>query len=332
MSALSILREKIKGFYGQYSSVINMGVRFLLSMIVLLSINSRIGYNTFFASVPVIVEMSVLAALTNVKFLVFLSAAAVFANCMSLGWDIGAISAAVMLVLLILFVVFVPGDASAIVITPLCLMFGVPALAPIGYGLKRNPASLAAVIPGAVMYYFIDAVEKQGSAIRALEQKEFLERIQLLSKGFTDNKSIVLTLVAMCVVLIIVYAIRRLSVNFSWWVAVIIGGALYIVMVILTGLALDIEINLTTVLIGAAFSIVLGLIFVLFTHNVKYSMSEKLTFEDDDYYYYVKAIPKTALSQGGRVVQTITGNTSNTSQEIAGGDLEEKLEDSLDEL
>ena len=329
MSALSTFREKIKGFYGQYSSIINMGVRFLLAMIVLLSINSRIGYNAFFAGVPVIVGMSVLAALTNVKFLVFLSAVSVFANCMSLGWDIGAISAALMIILLILFVVFVPGDSSAVIVTPLCIMFGVPALAPIGYGLKRTPACIAAMIPGIVMYYFIDAVERQGSTIRAMEQNEFLARIQLLSKAVMDNKYLVLNLVAICVVLIIVYAIRRLSINFSWWIAVIIGGALYIVMMILTSLALNIEIDITMLLAGTGAAILIAIVFLLFAHNVRYSMSEKLTFEDDEYYYYVKAIPKTALPQGGRVVQTITGNNS---QENIGGDLEEKLEDSLDEV
>ena len=44
--------------------------------------------------------------------------------------------------------------------------------------------------------------------------------------------------------------------------------------------------------LSAVASIAVSLIFVFFIYDVDYRATEYLQFEDDDYYYYVKAMPK----------------------------------------
>ena len=54
--------------------------------------------------------------------------------------------------------------------------------------------------------------------------------------------------------------------------------------------------------IGAA---VIGVILELFFFSVDYSRSENLQYEDDEYYYYVKAVPKASVATSERSIKKI---------------------------
>ena len=41
--------------------------------------------------------------------------------------------------------------------------------------------------------------------------------------------------------------------------------------------------------------------------NLDYNRTERVQFEDDEYYYYVKAVPKVNLSSSEKKVQKIAG-------------------------
>ena len=49
------------------------------------------------------------------------------------------------------------------------------------------------------------------------------------------------------------------------------------------------------VFVSTVISAVIVLIIQFFIFNVDYSRTENVHFEDDEYYYYVKAIPKVSL-------------------------------------
>ena len=46
------------------------------------------------------------------------------------------------------------------------------------------------------------------------------------------------------------------------------------------------------VIVGSVISVVIAMIIQFLFFNLDYSRTERLQFEDDDYYYYVKAVPK----------------------------------------
>ena len=49
--------------------------------------------------------------------------------------------------------------------------------------------------------------------------------------------------------------------------------------------------------------------------NLDYSRTERLQFEDDDYYYYVKAVPKVAVTAPEKNVKQITGQTNDAKND-----------------
>ena len=60
-----------------------------------------------------------------------------------------------------------------------------------------------------------------------------------------------------------------------------------------------------TMIAGMLVSVILALIYTFFVFAVDYTRTEFLQYEDDDYYYYVKAVPKITVTAPDVKVQKI---------------------------
>ena len=130
-------------------------------------------------------------------------------------------------------------------------------------------------------------------------------RFRYIIDGFISNKGMLLTIAAFAATIIIVYLIRRLSVDYAWTIA-IIAGALTDVMILLVGdLIFDTNVSILGLIIGTVISGLLAKVIEFFAFHVDYSRAEKVQFEDDEYYYYVKAIPKITVSAPSHTVKKI---------------------------
>ena len=79
----------------------------------------------------------------------------------------------------------------------------------------------------------------------------------------------------------------------------------------------DISIQIIPLLTGVFISAAVAAVYHFFVFNVDYSRTEYTQFEDDDYYYYVKAVPKISVSARDVRVQKINPrkNQKRTAEE-----------------
>ena len=106
----------------------------------------------------------------------------------------------------------------------------------------------------------------------------------------------------------------------------------------------DIDINIVSIVISAVLAFVLGLITEFAILGVDYSRSEHTQFEDDEYVYYVKAVPKSFVAKKEKSIKTISSDYSKkekTEQDEVSPvervheenfDFEKQLEESLKDL
>ena len=66
-----------------------------------------------------------------------------------------------------------------------------------------------------------------------------------------------------------------------------------------------VPVSVPELVVGMIGAVIASLIYQLFVFSVDYSRTEYTQFEDDDYYYYVKAVPKIAISRTDVKVQEI---------------------------
>ena len=104
---------------------------------------------------------------------------------------------------------------------------------------------------------------------------------------------------------LIVYVVRKLDIEHSWTVAWA-SGILFEAIGLTAGyILLGISDKIAGVIIGSVISGVIAMIIQFLFFNLDYSRTERLQFEDDDYYYYVKAVPKIKVTEKNRNVTNI---------------------------
>ena len=123
-----------------------------------------------------------------------------------------------------------------------------------------------------------------------------------------------LVITAFLITSLLVYIIRRQSMNFAWRVALFSGSLVQMVILLAGYVLLGMPEKIMWVLIGTAVSVIICMILEFFFYNLDYSRIERVQFEDDEYYYFVKAVPKVYLARKDKRVKRITPKKATISR------------------
>lgn len=146
-------------------------------------------------------------------------------------------------------------------------------------------------------------------------EEEITTKLRYVIDGLMDNREMLLTIAAFAITIIVVYIIRRLSVDHAWTIAMI-GGAIVNVVVLLVGdLMFDTNVSIVGIFVGTIISLLIVKVLEFFVFHLDYNRVEKVQFEDDEYYYYVKAVPKIRMSTPEVKVQRINPQRRRTYRE-----------------
>ena len=77
----------------------------------------------------------------------------------------------------------------------------------------------------------------------------------------------------------------------------------------------DTNMSVGFALLGSVLALVVGKVFEFFCFSIDYSRIENVQFEDDEYYYYVKAIPKMTVAAPEKTVKKINAQKQTATYE-----------------
>ena len=128
--------------------------------------------------------------------------------------------------------------------------------------------------------------------------------IALFREQILQSRMFYFFLVAMIAMFLVVYFLRSASIRMSWIVADAAGVAVEFI-IMLSGLILTSQkTEIPSLIMGNVLVFVVGFILNYFILDLDYSRIEKVQFEDDDYYYYVTAVPKIRIVEEDKEVKT----------------------------
>ena len=84
-----------------------------------------------------------------------------------------------------------------------------------------------------------------------------------------------------------------------------------IVLFLIGSVTLSIEVSIGSILIESVVGVLIAALLQFWKGIVDYQRTEILQFEDDDYYYYVKAVPKLSVAESNKNVKHINSKTHN---------------------
>ena len=305
MTTLLVAKQYIKHFISKYEVYLKPLFKLILALASLMLINGKIGYMNRLDNISVVLIAALMCSFMPVNFIIVVAAVFTVLHMYVLSLECAVVTLVLFLVLFLLYFRFSPKDTVVVLLTPMSFILGIPYVMPLAMGLLGSPASAVSVGCGVIVTFFIRNIADGSSTLSAMETEDMASRFRYIIDGFISNKGMLLTIAAFAATIIIVYLIRRLSVDYAWTIA-IISGALTDVMILLVGdLIFDTNVSILGLIIGTVISGLLAKVIEFFAFHVDYSRAEKVQFEDDEYYYYVKAIPKITVSAPSHTVKKI---------------------------
>lgn len=313
MTALLELRENLKKIYSRNEAFILPVIKFLLSFIVLSIINGKMGYMTKLDNMAIVLIVSLLCSFLPTGFMAFFAMMFAVLHMYALSIETAAVGLVVFLLLYLLFLRFTAKEALVVVLTPVLCMLKLPYVMPVAMGLIGTPASCVSVGCGVVVYYLLQTVITNAPTINSMGAEEATAKLCLLIDGMLGNKAMLVMIAAFAITVIVVYLIRRMSVDHSWTIAMVAGVMIEVMILLVGDLMYDTNLSIVSALLGAVVTLIACKIIEFFRFCLDYSRTEKVQFEDDEYYYYVKAVPKMTVAAPTNTVKKI-----NTQRRPAG--------------
>ena len=331
MTILLEIKERIRGFCCKYEVYLVPAIKSILAFLTFFMIRSRLGYMTRLNSMTLMIVLALSCALLPVNAIVVFAALLVLLHLYSLSLAACAVCFLVMLILFLLYFRLLPRKGYYAVLTPLAFIFHVPYVMPVVIGLlDDSPVSVLAMVCGGVMYYLLGGISANASAIAEMtEEDSIITKFSEVLKQFVGNREMVTVLLILVVAALIVWVIRRLSVDHAWTIAIAAGCVLQFFMCLIGDLQFKLPADMLHVFLALLASAVVGLTLQFFFFNLDYTRTERVQFEDDEYYYYVKAVPKIYVANAEKKVQKFSGDdTPITRKDLAQEmDIDEQLLD-----
>ena len=301
-------RENIKNFYGKYEFYLLPVIKFLLSISIFLLINVRIGYMQRLHSMALVLALSLACALLPMMATLWSASILITLHCFALSLYVGVSVSVLFVAMYLLFFRFVPRSSYNVLLTPIAFLCGMPYAMPVANGLLEEPYAVISTICGVIAYYVLKGIHANETLLSEPVTKDaLLDKFSTILNQVLGDKEMFLTIGIFFVVALIVFVIRRLSIDYAWTIAIVSGMIVQFLAFFMGYTFLDLADHTLELVIGSTVSTLILFLIQFFFFDLDYTRTERVQFEDDEYFYYVKAVPKRYVPAKEKMVVKIGG-------------------------
>lgn len=311
MTTLITIRDAIKEFVAKYEKIVMPVLKFIGTLLILISYNSSMGYSSQMSNPAVIGIVAFICAFIPIQLIVLLLGIVGFVHMYAVSMEIGLLYAGLFLLMYFLYLRFAPKYGWIIVIMPLLYMLKLHYMIPIVVAVFVGPVGIVPVVFGIIFYYFTVHVKDLVALLATASEEDSIQGFSYVLNGMMQDKQMLLTIVVFILVIAVTYVIYRQSFEYSWMIAIGTGAILSIILFLVGGIVLEADINILTIFLGTVGGALLAIVAQFFKGVLDYSRTEVVQYEDDDYYYYVKAVPKVRVAEQNVEVKKINEQRSH---------------------
>ncbi len=332
MMPLLVFREQVKNFYQRYDIYINPVVKFIFALVSFVAINNEIGYDVRLKSLPIVLALSLLSAFTPSAVMVLLAALVAGLHIYSVSPIISIIVILLLMIIYFLFARFTPRLGYVILAIPILYSLKIPYVIPILLGIISAPIAIIPTTCGVIIYFVFQVIKtaitmQVNTSVDAVE--EIFQIYIYIIDNLIGNKQMIMSIVIFALILMVVYYVRRMKFDYAFEISIAAGALTSVLGFLISDLILDKSEQILAMILGTIASGAIVYAIHFFKLTLDYSGVELVQFEDDVYYYYVKAVPKITVTTPQMKVKHI--NVKNVTQGAAKTGLNRQNDDSDDD-
>lgn len=315
MSGLIQVRDAIRNFLRRFDEVISPLFCFIAAWFMFWSINKLYGYSELFERGIVTFLLSVICALVSAPVAVLIGSVVIIFNCFFVSKEIGIIAVLVFIIIYCMYMRMFPDCAWILFFVPIMYIFKLTYAIPLIVAIFAGASGMVPAAIGIFLYKFAIGVSDVNDMLLTAVKKEDVDIYSYLIDNVLKNKEMLFTAIVFAIVILLTFFIYKLPFDYSWYVAIGAGGIINVLAFMIVGVMLDMETPFGSLVFGSFVGIIVTVAVQICKRLVDYSRKEVVQFEDDDYYYYVKAIPKYGVSEKKKTVKKMTGNSDKSDDE-----------------
>lgn len=302
-------RENLRRFLSQNDRVLERILKGLMAFASFLIINSNFGYSTVLNSVWLPVMVAVLCAFIPGSALTLVVIVYLLIHMASLQADIALVAALLFGVAYVFTNIYEGRIYYNVIGIPLTYQLRVPYVFPVLSALLGKSSEVITVICGSVIAYYLKSVKEHAAQI--IDNQSNISVSDILMDGMLSNTMFYVFMTAMVAAFLVTYVLRCSTIHNAWVLGSIVGVSVEFVILLAGYLILNRESQIPYLIIGNLITLLVALATSYLFFDLDYNRTEKVQFEDDDYYYYVTAVPKVKMEKEIKEVKKITeGNPS----------------------
>ena len=311
MDKIYEMKQHVVQFYAKHSRWVQLGFRFVLALLTFTFISSHVGFMHALTNPAISIGLSVVCTLLPMVMTAVFAAMVVLVQFFVLAPGIAAVSAILLFVMFAMYFRFTPSKSYVLLLTPIAFVAQVPVAVPVVFGLLGGPAYAVPISFGVIVYYMLAYVKAYAAVVSTVSEVGIVSQVTTFTQQLIANKEMWIYVASFAICLLLVYNIRRLAIDHAWEIAAVAGVLVHIIVMTFAHVILNVNIAYGTLILGSILTLVIALVVRIFFFAVDYTRAEHLQFEDEEYYYYVKAIPKVTVAVAEKTVKKI-----NVRQEV----------------
>ncbi len=305
MVQLLKIRDQIYRFVGRFEIYVLAVVRFVIAYAAFYLINSSTGYMKGLSDYPIALILALLCSFSPAGLMMFFCAVLILLQFYALSNVLCLVTAMIFIILFCVYFRFSTRKGLYTVLTPLLSVIGIPYVMPVASGLLEQPYTVVSVICGEVTYFLMKHVTESSALFLSENEISTKSIITLAVTEILSDREMYLYLGAFAAAAIAVYCVRKLPVDQSYLASVVVGIVVQLVVIGTGEVYLGSSQAVPQVIVGCVISLFIALGLAFMTRSLDYSRVERVQFEDDEYFYYVKAVPKAFVMPEDKQVKHI---------------------------
>ncbi|MCR5354416.1 MAG: hypothetical protein K6E43_02425 [Lachnospiraceae bacterium] len=314
------LRTKIRKLVMNNETNFIRGTRFVTALIALAMINANFGYQKALSHWWTALIVAAICAFIPSQAGSVVVAFVCIVQLMALSTDVGVAALVIAVVAYAVTAYFKAQNQYNNVAIAVSHQMKIPFIIPVVSGLLGNFNDMSGVVCGSVVAYYLKVVKENASAF--LDETNEISATELIQTKMISNTMFYVYIAAMVIGFMLIYYLRTKEIKHAWIYGVGLGCLTQFVIMLAGCLFVGNKSAVPTVFLGSIVTFLLGLLIIFFFQGLDYSRIEKVQYEDDDYYYYVTAIPKTHIAEQEKEIKKITDAESLGLENVEDEDAE----------
>ena len=327
MTKLYEIKDKVLRFCSEYEVYLKYAFRFVIALSLFVIINGTIGFMEEITAPLLTLGMALVCCMLPLEATLFVAGVLVLAHLYVLSLEVVLMTLVVFAVVFLLYFRFSPREVVLFAVTPIFCTMGIAYVLPLGAGLLRKERSVVSMLGGIVVYYFLNGIYKNVTVFQATVAGVAFDdnKLNVTVGQLLDNTEMYLVVAVFTVSALVVYSIRKMTIKNAWKIAIIAGVLIQVTGLLVGYIWFNITEKVMGMLIGNIFAAVVAVGIEFLCMNLDYMRTERVQFEDDEYYYFVKAVPKKMVTSSEKVITEFGGFTGFAMKMKAKKEAEEKV-------